>query len=336
MSPTTDLNPRRPSSPPRPALAWLVALALVPALAAPAADAEPTEPPDASADVLVLRRCAVDYAQTATLGASQSGIIQECLVEPGDRVKAGQRVGRLADADLRAELKLREMEAKSDLEVRITEAKSAQALIKVRTTAALVRRNAASQEEYNLQRMEAEAATLAIEQAKQNHRLAQIKFEMAQAQLRAREFISPLDGVVIAVLKRRGEPVAPNEPLFKIVDTEHLQITAQVDVTDTWRMRRGQPVKIVPEIAGADLPLEREEFTGRIVFIDTHVDPLSQTCKVLVRADNRRGLLRAGIEARIEVAPRATTEIKPPPVEAKPPALPARPAPTARLTGARP
>lgn len=334
MNANPRLNPPRLLSRPGTPLAWLVALTLAPASAL--ASAEPAEPPDASADVLVLRRCVVDYARTATLGASQAGIIQECAVEPGDRVKAGQRVGRLADDDLRAELKLRELEANSDLEVRIAEAKNAQAIIKLRTTAALVRRNASSQEEYNLQRMEAEAATLAIEQAKQAHRLAQIKFEMAQAQLRSREFVSPVDGVVISVLKKRGEPVAPHEPLFKIVDTDHLLITAQVDVTDTWRMRMGQTVKIVPEIAGAELPLEREEFTGRIAFIDTHVDPLSQTCKVLVKADNRGGLLRAGIEARIEVDPRAAAEVKPPPVAATPPAPPARPAPTTRLTGARP
>jgi hypothetical protein len=60
-------------------------------------------------------------------------------------------------------------------------------------------------------------------------------------------------------------------------------------------------VRIIPEIAGADLAVEREVFTGRIFFIDTRVDPLSQTCKVLVKCANRDRLLRAGLEARMEI-----------------------------------
>jgi len=50
-----------------------------------------------------------------------------------------------------------------------------------------------------------------------------------------------------------------------------------------------------------DLPLEREVFSGRISFIDTRVDPLSQTCKVLAKCENRNRLLRAGLEARMEI-----------------------------------
>jgi RND family efflux transporter MFP subunit len=290
--------------------------------------------PDPSAEVLVLRRCPVDYERSATLGSNQYGVIQDCLVAPGDRVKGGQVIGRIRDDDLRAELKLRELEAGTDVEIRLSEAKSSQAAIKLRATQSLVRRNAASLEEYNLQKMEAEAASIAVEQAKHGRELAKIRLEQAQAQLRAREFVSPHDGIVIAILKRRGEPVAPNEPVFKVVDTERLQVTGEVDITDSWRLRIGQSVRVVPEIAGADLPVEHEVFTGRIVFFEPHIDPMTQTCKVLVRVDNRGGLLRAGLETRIEIDPRATAD-----GEAAPPAPPsnsvARPtnrAPTTNLT----
>ena len=98
-----------------------------------------------------------------------------------------------------------------------------------------------------------------------------------------------------------------------MVDTERLQITGHVDITDSWRLRIGQSVRVVPEISGADLPVEREVFPGRIVFIDTHIDPMNQTCKVLVNVDNRGGLLRAGLEARMEIDPRATADPKAPP-----------------------
>ncbi|WP_406693547.1 efflux RND transporter periplasmic adaptor subunit [Singulisphaera sp. Ch08] len=290
---------------------------------------------DPSAEVLVLRRCPIDYERSATLGSNQYGVIQECLVVPGERVKAGKVLGRIRDDDLRAELKLRELEAKSDVEIRLSEAKSSQAMIRLRTTQSLVKRNAASVEDFNLHKMEAEAAGIAVEQAKQNHELAKIRLQQAQVQLQAREFVSPYDGVVVAILKRLGEPVAPNEPVFKVVDTERLQITGQADITDSWRLQVGQSVRVIPDISGADLPVEREVFTGRIVFIDTHIDPTNQTCKVLVNVDNRGGLLRAGLETRLEIDPRAiAVEKRPTPTPlTNGPVPPALRSSTTNLTG---
>jgi RND family efflux transporter MFP subunit len=284
----------------------LALLALLGAGPPPAAE----EGSDPSADVLILRRCPLDYERSATMGSSHYGQIHECLVAPGDRVKAGQVLARLGDGDLRAEIKLREIEAKSDVQIRLNEARAAQAAIKYKTTQNLVRRNAASLEELNLHRMEAEAANLAIEQARHERELASVRLEQARSQLRSREFISPYDGVVISILKKLGEPVAPNEPVLKVVDTQSLLVTGQVDVTDSWRLRLNQRVKVVPEIAGADLPLEREVFQGRLVFVDSLIDPMSQTCKILVQVENRQGLLRAGIEVRVEIDPRAPIEPK--------------------------
>lgn len=264
---------------------------------------------DPSADVLVVRRCLVDYERIATLSSTQNEVLDECLVEPGDRVKAGQLLGRLRDEDVRAEIALKEAEAGSDVDVRLNQAKHAQAQHKARRTASLLSRNAASAEEYNIHRMEAEAAGLEVEHARHRKSLAQIQLKIARAHLRAREFVSPIDGVVVAVLKRQGEAVTPQNPVFKVVDVDRLQVTGQVDVTDSWRLRIGQPVRIVPEVGGADLAIEREVFRGRIVFVDTSVDPMTQTCKVVARIENRGLILRGGIEARMEIDPSDREEV---------------------------
>jgi RND family efflux transporter MFP subunit len=260
-----------------------------------------------SEGVIVLRRCTVDYQQITSVGSSLYGILQECAVEPGSHVKAGQVLGRLVDADVRAELQLRELEANSDIDIRLSENKEALARNRLKSATALVQRNALSRMDYTQQRLEAEAAALDIENAKRRRRVAEALAQQAKAALQAREFKSPHDGVVTAAYRRRGEPVAPNAPLFRIVDVDHLVITGQVDVVDVWRLKVGQPVTIVPDIAGADLPVEREVFPGRIVFIDTHVDPASQSCMVLAKCENRDRLLRAGLEARMEIPAGRTT-----------------------------
>jgi RND family efflux transporter MFP subunit len=260
-----------------------------------------------SGDVVVLRRCTIDYEQVSSVGSSLFGILHECLVEPGSQVKAGQVLGRLMDADARAELELRELEADSDIDIRLSENKEALARHRFKSASALLQRKALSSMEYIQQRLEAEAAALDIENAKRRRRVAEAQARQAKAALQLREFVSPHEGVVTAVLRRRGEPVAPNVLLFRVVDVDHLVVTGQVDVVDVWRIQVGQPVTIIPDIAGADLAVEHEVFPGRLVFIDTHVDPTSQSCKVLAKCDNRHRLLRAGLEARMEIPAGRTT-----------------------------
>jgi membrane fusion protein (multidrug efflux system) len=254
-----------------------------------------------SDEVVVLRRCLVDHERISLVGPSSFGVLKECFVEPGVEVKQGQILGRLEDEDMRAEVQLREAAVTSDIDIRLSESKNAMAQNRLRVTASLLQRNAASREEFTQQRLEAEATALEIENAKHRRQLAEAQLRQAKALLHARELVSPHAGVVTEVLKRPSEPVSPNLPVFRIVEVDHLLVTGQVDVVDVWRLRVGQPVKIIPEIAGADLALEREVFPGRISFIDTRVDPLSQTCKVLAKCENRDRLLRAGLEARMEI-----------------------------------
>jgi RND family efflux transporter MFP subunit len=283
---------------------------------------------DPSADVVVLRHCAVDYERITAIGAPIYSVLQDCLVAPGDQVEAGQLLGRLQDDDVRAELRIRELEATSDVEIRLGAAKEAEARNKLARTATLLRRNAASQEEYNLHRLEAESALLVIEQARHRHELALVQLRNAQTQVRARALVSPHEGIVVALLKHRGEPIGANEVIFRIVDPRLLNIVGQVDVVELGRLRVGLPVRVVPEVAGAELALEREVFKGRLAFIDTHIDPLTRTCKVIARVENRGGLLRAGVETRMEIDPSAPVVAGsvdsippvPPPLSGKPPA----------------
>lgn len=263
---------------------------------------------DPSADVTVIHHCLIDYDHNTTLSSSIASILQDCLVEPGSKVKAGQLLGRLQDEDLRIESRVRESVASSDIDLRLSKAKSALAQNKLQRTAVLTRKSAVSQEEYQQHRLEAEAASLEVEQARQRHELAQLQLEQTRAALKARELVSPHNGVVVNVARRKGEAVAPHEPIFQVVETEHLRVIGEVDLADVARLRIGQKVRVIPEVAGSDLPFEHEVFHGELVFIDSRIDPMSRTCKIHVRTQNRNELLRAGLEARIEIDPEPTVQ----------------------------
>jgi multidrug efflux pump subunit AcrA (membrane-fusion protein) len=66
-------------------------------------------------------------------------------------------------------------------------------------------------------------------------------------------------------------------------------------------VRKGQEIRVTPEIDGDDLPVENETFMGRIVFVDSRIDPTTRTCKVVAEVRNRDLLLASGLEARMEI-----------------------------------
>ena len=51
--------------------------------------------------VILLQKCSIAYDRATPVGSNYNvGLIQECLVRPGDRVKAGQVLGRLFNKDV--------------------------------------------------------------------------------------------------------------------------------------------------------------------------------------------------------------------------------------------
>jgi multidrug efflux pump subunit AcrA (membrane-fusion protein) len=271
--------------------------------------AEAPDPHRATRDVITLKRCDVEYLRSSLVGVGAMGasgsILQECLVREGDLVKAGQVLGRVMDRELRAELEVRRIEAESDIDVQLCEARHEMALCRLRNDENLQRRDRklVGGEEYRLHRIEERTTALEIEQARLRHRLARLQFEQTESLVHAREYISPHDGVVVEVAKREGESVSFSDAMFRVVDVDHLKVTGYLNLGDYWRVKPGQRVRIIPEIEGAELAIEGEEFTGIIVFVDRRIDPVSKTGRIITEVENRGHLLASGIEARMEIFP---------------------------------
>jgi cobalt-zinc-cadmium efflux system membrane fusion protein len=265
------------------------------------------EPSARAPGPIVLSRCTLEFEKTTLLGASQTGVVSEMLVRPGDRVKGGQVLGRLFDSELRAELELRRAEAENDTDIRLGEAKLALALSKLKASEALSKRNLISAEELTTHKLDAQSATLEIEAARHKRHFAGLASRQVEAMISSREFLSPHDGIVVMVFKRKGESIAPNESVLRLVGSETVRVTGYLDIGDAWRIKAGQQVRVKPEISGAELPIEEEVFIGQVDYVDPEINPETQTCKVVAIVENKGALLRAGLEARMEIIPEGTT-----------------------------
>jgi multidrug efflux pump subunit AcrA (membrane-fusion protein) len=293
------------------------------------------EVPPPSGDVIVLRRCEVNYRRSshvgvAHMGTSMTSVLQDCLVQLGDRVKAGQVLGRIADREIKVELDLRTAEAENLIDLHISETRGDQAQNRLKRTEKLQKRNTTyvPAEERVSQELDLAAAKLQIEESKYELRLAELKRRQVDALMHAREYISPHDGVVVEINKEQGEAVSINEPNFRVVEVDWMRVTGYLNLPDYWKVRSGLEVRITPEVDGQDLPIEREVFVGRIVFVDRRIDPSARTCKVVAEVANRDLLLASGLEARMEILlggpPREQPAAKVPPDRAPDATQPAR------------
>ena len=258
----TTLHPSVPRSGARAGRAALSAgLVVLVTLFGPPAPAG--DSPDTVSATVVLKGCLIDFDRALNLGAGVFGIMKECLVRPGDCVRSGQVIGRLLDQDIRAELELKEILARNDVSVRLSKAKHTQAVARLKRSSELNRMHHISAEEFEAHRIDVEVAALSIEEATQHFRTAQLEVQQAAGMLRNREFVAPHDGVVVSVHKYPGEAVTPGEAVFRVVNTDVVRVTGHLDITDAWRVRQGQTIRVIPDIPGAELSVERRSSRAR-------------------------------------------------------------------------
>ena len=278
---------------------WIIGL-IAPALIGVRAIAGAGAP--APPEIIPLRKCTIEYSRSTLVGSNQTGLIQECLVRPGERVKGGQVLGRLFNKDVLAELESRTVALESsETAIHQREATLEVERTKLRRAGALYNRKALSIQDLQLQELAVKTAELGLQAAIQSRRMAEAQLHAAKAMVAAREIVSPHDGIIVEIYKKVGEAIMVNIPIYRVVAIDRMRVTGYLDVGDAWRVRQGQAARIMPELEGGDLPIEQEVFVGEITFVDSEIDPKTRTCRVFAEVENRGGLLRSGLECCMEI-----------------------------------
>ena len=106
---------------------------------------------------------------------------------------------------------------------------------------------------------------------------------------------SPIDGVVVERNATIGATVGTDASVFKIIDISRVWIDANVFEKDVPRVRVGQTVKVTTTA------FPGSTFSGRVIFINSVVDPDSRTIKVRTEVPNPDGRLKPDMFANVEV-----------------------------------
>ena len=106
---------------------------------------------------------------------------------------------------------------------------------------------------------------------------------------------SPIDGIVVERNATIGASVGTDANLFKIIDLSRVWIDANVFEKDLQQVRPGQEVRLtVPAFPGST-------FSGKVIFINSVVDPDTRTVKVRTEVNNPDGRLKPDMFANVQI-----------------------------------
>lgn len=240
--------------------------------------------------------CVIEPQQVVKLASQATGLIARLDVDRGDAVQKGQVLGTLSDEVERANLDLARARASNDHEIAAGQARLAWLQRKSEratqlATGNLVSRNASEEAEADMRVAENQLRLAVL-----NHRIAQLDVAQAEALLRQRALVSPVDGVVMERLLRPGEFRHDQSPVFTLAQVDPLRVEVFLPAAYHGQVRAGMVGQVVPDLPGA------AAVAATVVVVDPVMDAASATFGVRLVLPNPDRALPAGIRCAIRFA----------------------------------
>ncbi len=271
--------------------------------------ASPADPPLQVDDVFLT------LIADVAVPTAESGVLLGVSVIAGQHVKRGDRLARVDDSLARLNvtrastgLARSRREAENDLKVRLARKRHETAVAELRRATATEKRlpNSVSQTEFDRLRLDVDRAELEVAQAKFDVEMAKFsvvageeELQMAQMNVRRRQIVAPLDGMIAEVHHRAGEWVEAGQPVVRIVQLDRLRAEGLLSADLATANIKGRSVRL--EIRFEDD--HTEVFDGMIVFVSPEIHPINGKVQVWAEVVNRDGLLRPGLPADMTIVP---------------------------------
>lgn len=242
-------------------------------------------------DVAVEAAGVVEPIRVVEVKSKASGEILALHVETGDMVARGALLAEIDPRDVSNAL----AQAEADLSV---------ARVSIATTSAERRRMQELREAQVATQQEFEAAVQQAANAQAQLVRAQTNLELARQRSGDVTIRAPIAGTVIERTSETGQIIASatsnvsgGTTLLKMADLSEVQVRAKVDETDLGQVKPGQTARVSVE------SYPGRTFTGTVLKVEPQavVEQNVTLFPVLVRLDNREGLLRPGMNANVQV-----------------------------------
>jgi len=214
----------------------------------------------------LMQTTTIEAIRTVDILTKVSGQVVKLPVEEGVKVKKGDLLAELNEAELQIEF----MKTKISMETDKTMLERAQNMLDKKLIA---------EENYEITRLQYESSKAA--------------HEAARLQLDYTSVRAPFNGVVTIRNIELGQRVNVNQSLFVVADFNPLRAKIYVPEKDIGRIYEGQRAKITIEAEPGS------GFSGIVKMISPVVDPSSGTSKVTIDIEDARGKLKPGMFASV-------------------------------------
>ncbi|MBM4185947.1 MAG: efflux RND transporter periplasmic adaptor subunit [Gemmatimonadetes bacterium] len=220
-----------------------------------------------------------------------SGEILDMKVETGSMVNRGTLLVRVDRRTPQNTLS----QAEADLEV---------AKARLQNADAQRRRSDELFKSQSITEQEHENAVLQLANAKAEVVRAQVSVENARIAMEDTDVLAPITGTVIAKNVERGQVISSptrdvggGTVLLKMADLSLVQVRTLVDETDIGKIRQGLRATVTVDA------FPNQPFEGEVLKIEPQAETQQNVTMfpVLVRIDNRGGLLKPGMNADVEL-----------------------------------
>lgn len=240
-----------------------------PAWSAPAVKVAVAPATQAPLSVALVGIGSLEASRQVQLSAEIDGRVAQILFQPGERVRAGQRLVQLNDAPEQGEL------------LRLqAQARNTRALLD--RTRRLLPQQAATREQ--------------LEQAQADYEQALGDIKRVQALIEQKRINAPFDGQLGVRRVNLGQFARAGDPLVSLTDNREMYANITLPEQALSRVRANQDVSILVDAYG------ERRFHGRITTVEPQIDPSSRTLRVQATLANPDGDLAAGMYANARIA----------------------------------
>jgi RND family efflux transporter MFP subunit len=264
--------------------------------------ASPNQPSAAAAHSQTFD-CMITPNETVDIGSSITGVIESISVERSSSVEAGQILTRLESSVEEAAVRVAEAQANRTVDLESRRASLELGNNRRARAVYIFEGNTLSLDIGEEIETDTTLAQLGVEEAEENHKLAQLQLEQARAALERRTIRSPISGFVVERLMAPGE-VVDDQTILRIAQVDPLRVDVILPAHLFGTVEMGDAVEIIPEA-----PLDRAR-AAEVSIVDRIIDGGSGTFGVTLELPNPNHDLPGGLRCQARLLQSADQKVE--------------------------
>jgi membrane fusion protein (multidrug efflux system) len=247
--------------------------------------------------------CLIEPHEVVNLSSPVEGVLEKVYVDRGAIVKKGQVVAKLESNVEHATVTLARARAEMEAAIKSSEERLAFSTLKLTRSERLLEKKLISVAELDEAQTEKRLAEMALVNAIDNKRLAELELQRANVALARHTIRSPINGVVVERFLSPGEYTSgqfkTDSPILKIAQIDPLRVEVFAPLSMRGQINVGMQAKVSIEAPS------NSSHDVRVTIVDRVVDAASSTFRVRLELPNPNHRIPAGLKCKVKFFPPA-------------------------------